>query len=100
MTTRAWEVELMFVVLGTKLAQVPARWSARYRDHVERLKSGDVCDVAKVVRNLSNGDREVPLTAGETRMLDHGRQILVSEVSKVLDIDEETARRRLDEALR
>src|SRR4051812_20939878 len=47
------EVEEVFAVLRKKEARMPTNWSRRYKNHVEKLKSGDVYQVAEVVRNLS-----------------------------------------------
>ncbi len=89
----------MFAVLGKKEARMPTNWSRRYKNHVEKLKSGDIYQVAEVVRNLSIRDKDKGLSAGEKRMLNRARQILVSELTFALKVDEETAEQRLDEAL-
>ena len=48
------EVEEVFAVLRKKDVRMPTNWSRRYKNHVEKLKSGDIYQVAEVVRNLSN----------------------------------------------
>jgi len=93
------EVEEVFAVLGKKEARMPTNWSRRFKNHVEKLKSGDVYQVAEVVRNLSLRDKDKGLSAGEKRMLGKARQILVSELTFALNVDEEAAETRLDEAL-
>ncbi len=93
------EVEEVFAVLRKKEARMPANWSRRYKNHSEKLRSGDIYQVAEVVRNLSIRDRDKGLSAGEKRMLSRARQILVSELTFALAVDEETAEQRLDEAL-
>jgi CarD family transcriptional regulator len=93
------EVEEVYAVLRKKEARMPTNWSRRFKNHVEKLKSGDIYQVAEVVRNLSLRDREKGLSAGEKRMLARARQILVSELTFALKVDEEEAERRLDEAL-
>jgi CarD family transcriptional regulator len=93
------EVEEVFAVLRQKEARMPTNWSRRFKNHVEKLKSGDVYQVAEVVRNLSLRDNEKGLSAGEKRMLAKARQILLSELVFALDTDETDAERRLDEAL-
>jgi CarD family transcriptional regulator len=47
------EVEEVFAVLRKKEARMPTNWSRRFKNHVEKLKSGDIYQVAEVVRNLS-----------------------------------------------
>jgi len=93
------EVEEVFAVLRKKEARMPTNWSRRYKNHVEKLKSGDIYQVAEVVRNLSIRDKDKGLSAGEKRMLNRARQILVSELTFALEVDEETAEKRLDDAL-
>jgi CarD family transcriptional regulator len=55
--------------------------------------------VAEVVRNLSLREKDKGLSAGEKRMLARARQILVSELTFALGVDEEEAERQLDGAL-
>jgi len=67
-------------VLHGQASQMPANWNRRYRDNLDKLKTGDIFAVAEVVRNLSIREREKGLSTGERRMLDNARQILVSEL--------------------
>jgi len=69
------EVEEVFAVLRKKEARMPTNWSRRYKNHVEKLKSGDVYQVAEVVRNLSIRDKDKGLSAGEKRMLTRARRL-------------------------
>lgn len=93
------EVEEVFQVLRKKDARMPTNWSRRYKNHVEKLKSGDIYQVAEVVRNLSLRDQDKGLSAGEKRMLSKAKQILVSELTFALEVDEAEAEAKLDEAL-
>lgn len=93
------EVEEVFEVLRKKEARMPTNWSRRFKNHAEKLKSGDVYQVAEVIRNLSLRDADKGLSAGEKRMLADARRILVSELTFAIDVSEEEAERRLDEAL-
>jgi CarD family transcriptional regulator len=93
------EVEEVFAVLRKKEARMPANWSRRYKNHIEKLKSGDVYQVAEVVRNLSLRDKDKGLSAGEKRMLARARQILTSELTFALGVSENEAEQKLDEAL-
>lgn len=93
------EVEEVFAVLRKKEARMPTNWSRRFKNHVEKLKSGDIYQVAEVVRNLSLREADKGLSAGEKRMLARARQILVSELTFALNVDEEMAESRLDDVL-
>jgi CarD family transcriptional regulator len=94
------EVEEVFAVLRKKEARMPTNWSRRFKNNVEKLKSGDVYQVAEVVRNLSLRENEKGLSAGEKRMLAKARQILVSELTFAINVNQEEAEKKLDEALR
>ena len=74
-------------------------WSRRFKANVEKLRSGDIYQVAEVVRTLHQRDREKGLSAGEKRMLTKARQILVSELTFSNDCNEEQAEKMLDEVL-
>jgi len=93
------EVEEVFAVLRKKEARMPTNWSRRFKNHVEKLKSGDIYQVAEVVRNLNLREKDKGLSAGEKRMLSKARQILVSELTFAIGVDEEEAEKRLDAEL-
>jgi CarD family transcriptional regulator len=95
----AEEVEDVFELLGRKDARMPTNWSRRFKNHAEKLKSGDVYEVAEVVRNLSLRDDDKGLSAGEKRMLQKAREALVSELIFALDASPEEAEAALDKAL-
>src|SRR4029450_8560376 len=94
------EVEEVFAVLRKKEARMPTNWSRRFKDHGEKLKSGDIYQVAEVVRNLTIREKDKGLSAGEKRMLGKARQILVSELTFALKGDEEAAEEKLGEGRR
>jgi len=93
------EVEEVFAVLRKKEARMPTNWSRRFKNHVEKLKSGDIYQVAEVVRNLSVREKDKHLSAGEKRLLVNARRVLVSELIFAIDITEEEAEVKLDEVL-
>lgn len=74
-------------------------WSRRFKANVEKLRSGDIYQVADVVRSLHQRDREKGLAAGEKRMLTKARQILVSELTFSKNCDQEEAEKLLDDVL-
>ncbi len=74
------EVSKVFVVLKGEQPEMSTNWNRRYRNHLEKIKSGDIYEVAEVVRNLMLRDREKGLSTGESKMLDTARQILISEL--------------------
>jgi len=93
------EVAEVFTVLRKRDARTPSNWSRRFKNHTEMLKSGDVYQLAEVVRNLTQRKVGAHLSAGEQRMLDRARQVLISELCLVLSVDADEAGRRLDAEL-
>ena len=67
-------------VLEKDETQMDKNWNKRYRDNMEKMKSGDVYEIADVVRNLSFKQKEKGLSTGEKKMLNNAKQILVSEL--------------------
>jgi len=63
---------------------------------MEKIKTGDIYEVAEVVRNLYIRDIRKGLSTGERKMLDSAKQILISELVLAENTDEEEARNRLD----
>lgn len=70
----------VFQVLETDSTEMSLNWNKRYRDNMEKMKSGSVYEVADVVRNLSFKQKEKGLSTGEKKMLSNAKQILVSEL--------------------
>lgn len=95
----AEEVEDLVAVLSKPDPRVPANWSRRFKNHQEKLKSGDVYQVAEVVRNLAARNRDAALSAAERSMYERARLNLVSELGPALKVSAEEAERFLEEAL-
>ncbi len=93
------DVEDLFALLSKKDVREPANWSRRFKNHQEKLKSGDVYQVAEVVRNLALRDKSKGLSAGEKNMYTKARKVLVSELSFALDVSEDTAMDQVEEQL-
>ena len=93
------ELEDLVAVLSKPDPRVPSNWSRRFKNHQEKLKSGDVYQVAEVVRNLAARNRDASLSAAERTMYERARVNLVSEISPALKVSAEDAEAYLDEAL-
>ncbi len=74
------EAGKVMAVLGENETEMSQNWNKRYRDNMEKMKSGDIYEVADVVRNLSFKQKEKGLSTGEKKMLNNAKQILVSEL--------------------
>ncbi|HUG88763.1 MAG TPA: CarD family transcriptional regulator [Actinomycetota bacterium] len=93
------EVKKVLDVLKKSESRMPANWSRRYKTNIEKIRSGDIYQVAEVVRNLSIREAEKGLSAGEKRMLAKARQILISELTFAVDTPEEKAEAMVDKVL-
>ncbi len=93
------DIEDLFELLKKKDVREPSNWSRRFKNHQEKLKSGDVYQVAEVVRNLALREASKGLSAGEKSMLVRARGVLVSELSFALDVSEEEALERVNAVL-
>lgn len=74
------EAAKVMSVLGENETEMSQNWNKRYRDNMDKMKSGDIYEVADVVRNLSFKQKEKGLSTGEKKMLNNAKQILVSEL--------------------
>src|SRR5699024_4092179 len=67
-------------VLEQDETEMEKNWNKRYRDNMDKMKSGNIYEIADVVRNLSFKQKEKGLSTGEKKMLHNAKQILVSEL--------------------
>lgn len=93
------QIQDVLSVLQDREIHTSSNWNRRYRAHLEKIKTGDILEVAEVVRNLSLREREKGLSAGERKMLDSARQILISELVLAKDSEEEQMENWLESAL-
>jgi len=93
------ECKKVFDLLREEEEHQPTNWSRRYKTNLAKLSSGDVYQVAEVVRNLSVREKDKGLSAGEKHMLAKARQILLSELTFAFDSTEEKAEAMLDKVL-
>ena len=67
-------------ILEQDETEMDKNWNKRYRNNMDKMKSGSIYEVADVVRNLSFKQKEKGLSTGEKKMLNNAKQILVSEL--------------------
>ena len=76
-----------------------SNWNRRYRENMMRLKSGDLFEVARVVKGLMRRDEERGLSTGERKMLHSAKQILISEIVLSQNTSYEDVEARINTAL-
>ena len=79
--------------------QMPKNWNRRFKHNRDKMKTGDILELAEVVRNLSLRDSEKGLSTGEKQMFVKAKKILASELMYAKDMDEEEAAEWLDGVL-
>jgi CarD family transcriptional regulator, regulator of rRNA transcription len=79
--------------------QMPKNWNRRFKHNRDKMKTGDILELAEVVRNLSLRDREKGLSTGEKQMFVKAKKILASELMYAKDMDEEATAEWLEEVL-
>ncbi|CAN5233780.1 MULTISPECIES: CarD family transcriptional regulator [Subtercola] len=84
-------VQAVYAVLQNEFVEEPGNWSRRFKANQEKMASGDVNRVGEVVRDLWRRDHDKGVSAGEKRMLEKARQILVSELALAQDLTDEEA---------
>lgn len=83
------EIGRVFNILQQEDSPMSSNWNRRYRNNMEKIKSGNIYELAEVVRNLAARDKEKGLSTGEKKMLDNARQILLSELVLAENKEEE-----------
>ena len=86
------EVDMVYDVMkqDTDLASANQTWNRRYREYMEKIKTGSLLDVAEVFRDLSLLKFTKDLSFGERKLYDTAQLLLVSELSTAQNIDEST----------
>ncbi len=95
----AKEVPKVMEILRKKDVEISPNWNRRFKDNLERIKTGSLYEVATVLRKLVLLQRERNLSFGEKKMLENVRQLLVSEISHAVGIEEGDARTLVDRTI-
>lgn len=79
--------------------EMPKNWNRRYRFNMDRIKSGKIEEIARVVRCLERLDGEKTLSTGERKMLTSAKQIIISEMVLVYEKPVEEIEKIVNEAV-
>ena len=93
------QIKKVIDVLTDDVSDMPKNWNRRFKYNREKIKTGDVFELAEVVRNLAIREMEKGLSTGEKQMYTRAKKILASEFMYAIDKDEEEAEEYLDELL-
>jgi CarD family transcriptional regulator len=75
------EISAVYDILRSEQTEMESNWNKRFRANMEKIKGGDIAEVADVYRNLFIRDRERGLSTGERKMLSDVQQMLISELA-------------------
>ena len=92
-------VEQVLKALRGSGTTMPKNWNRRFKHNRDKMKTGDIFELAEVVRNLSLRDHEKGLSTGEKQMFVKAKKILVSELMYAKGLDEEETALWLDDVL-
>jgi CarD family transcriptional regulator len=92
-------VERVLAVLRDDVSEMPKNWNRRFKHNRDKIKTGDIYELAEVVRNLGLRECEKGLSTGEKQMFTRAKKILASELMYALDKDEDAAEEYLDDLI-
>mgnify|MGYP000395761990 CR=1 FL=1 len=93
------EAEQLISSIPEIVVDQDSNWNKRYRENLERLKSGDLYQVARVIKGLMHRDRRRGLSTGERKMLHSAKEILISEIVLSQSCTYEDVEARINTAL-
>jgi len=79
--------------------EMPKNWNRRFKHNRDKMKTGDIYELAEVVRNLALRDGEKGLSTGEKQMYVKAKKILASELMYAKNMSEDEALEWLEETL-
>ncbi len=92
-------VKKVLAVLEDSESEMPKNWNRRFKHNRDKIKTGDIYELAEVVRNLAIREFEKGLSTGEKQMYTRAKKILASEMMYALEKTEDEAEAYLDEVL-
>ena len=93
------QADRVLAAIPTIQVEMTSNWNHRYRENMERMKSGDLFEVARVIKGLTARDMKRGLSTGERKMLHAARQILISEIVLSKSVSYESVEEALNTAL-
>jgi CarD family transcriptional regulator len=92
-------VQKVLAVLQDDVSEMPKNWNRRFKHNRDKIKTGDIYELAEVVRNLAIREHQKGLSTGEKQMFTRAKKILASELMYALEMDEDGAEEHLDNLL-
>jgi CarD family transcriptional regulator len=89
-------VQKVLAVLADDISEMPKNWNRRFKHNRDKIKTGDIYELAEVTRNLAIREHEKGLSTGEKQMFTRAKKILASELMYALEMEEHEAEQHLD----
>lgn len=86
-------------ILKSEKTEMSSNWGQRYRENLETIKTGDIYEIADIVRNLTILDMTKGLSASEKKMLTNSKRIIVSELVIIGALEKEEASQMIDDLI-
>jgi CarD family transcriptional regulator len=90
------EVQRVVAVLRDDVSSMPKNWNRRFKHNRDKIKTGDVFELAEVVRNLAIREADKGLSTGEKQMFTRAKKVLASELTYALEMEEGDAEAHID----
>ena len=88
-------VQKVLAVLQDECSEMPKNWNRRFKHNRDKIKTGDIYELAEVVRNLAIREAQKGLSTGEKQMFTRAKKILASELMYALEMDEDEVEEHL-----
>ncbi len=98
--TDSSQIDKVFDVLKGKPDELPSNWNKRFKIHLDKIKTGDIFEVAQVVRNLYQKEKNKKLSLGEKRIYENVKHILIGEIVYSKGIEIEKAKSIIEQHLK
>ncbi len=92
-------VQKVLAVLQDECSEMPKNWNRRFKYNRDKIKTGDIYELAEVVRNLAIREAQKGLSTGEKQMFTRAKKILASELMYALEMDEDEVEEHLQTLL-
>ena len=93
------DVDKVFRVLRSAKVELTSDWKGRFQENSDKMRTGDIFEVARVLKNLTYLSRSKNLSYRERKMLDKSRYLIVSEIAEVANMPEDQIEARVDKAV-
>ncbi|HET6373564.1 MAG TPA: CarD family transcriptional regulator [Candidatus Polarisedimenticolia bacterium] len=93
------EVDKVFKVLRSGKIEITSDWKGRFQENSDKMRTGDIYEVARVLKNLSYLSKSKNLSYRERKMLDKSKYLIVSEIAEVANLPEDQIEAKVDKAV-